>query len=285
MGVLGAGATFTVALVQFHGELRVAKRLSPSARVDAATSPSVPHAIDRERLVLDRWRHPNAPAMVAAGEDAFGPYLVETLLVARGLDNWTSETEGGTAPSPGNPMRSPPTLPQRVRVARNIVRVVQALHAVHTPDGAIVHADLSPSNLMVARDSEVGLIDFGASGLSGSRTFGPIGRGTLPYVAPELCRAEQPPSQDTDRYAAAVIVAELLTGERLCGARTDASRLLSIGERGHDLSALERAGSMPTRVREALRELLAAAPADRAPTLHELAWALDSWVDAGHAAS
>lgn len=274
MEVLGAGATFVVALVQFRGELRVAKRLRPQGlgqRVDADTSPS-PNAIDRERLVLDAWRHPNAPAMVAAGEDAHGPYVVETLLVARGLADWMTEgIERGVA--------------QRRRVASGIVRVVHALHTVRTREGTIVHGDVSPSNLMVARDSEVGLIDFGASGLTGSPTFGPIGRGTLPYVAPELCRAEQPPSQGSDRYAVGVIVAELLTGARLCSERTEAARLIAIGESGHDLSPIERATSVPHRVREALLDLLVPEPAARAPTLHELAWALDSWVDAGHAAS
>lgn len=275
MEVLGAGATFVVALVQFRGELRVAKRLAPGTqeRVDADTSSlTIPNAIERERLVLDAWRHPNAPALVAAGEDAHGPYVIETLLVARGLGDWMTEASNARDA-------------QRVRVASGIVRVVHALHTVRTREGSIVHADISPSNLMVARDTEVGLIDFGASGLSGSSTFGPIGRGTLPYVAPELCRAEQPPSQITDRYAVAVIVAELLTGARLCAARTEAARLLAIGESGHDLSPLERANTVPRRVRDALLELLAPTPADRAPTLHDLMWALDSWVDAGHAAS
>ena len=92
--------------------------------------------------------------------------------------------------------------------------VVQAaatgLEFAHSrPGGAIVHADISPSNLLLTTSGEVRVADFGIARREGGG-YG-IVEGKWAYMAPEQARGE-PLSARSDVFALGVVLYELITG-------------------------------------------------------------------------
>ena len=79
---------------------------------------------------------------------------------------------------------------------------------------AIIHRDVSPSNILCSAQGEVKLSDFGiAKAATHSSVFYRV-RGKVGYMSPEQARNE-PIDHRTDLYSVAVCLYEALTGERL----------------------------------------------------------------------
>jgi serine/threonine-protein kinase len=258
---LGRGELLEAALVE-HGErLVVAKRICRGRE----TEPAAAEALVREARALSLVSLAGLPELVAVGTDEHGPFVLETEVEGLPLSQLKEAWSGSV----------PPLL--ALHLASRAVRLLGALHAASAADGSpldFVHGDLAPAHLLVAPHGELGLIDFGSS--RSAQHLGPSGaRGTLPYVAPELARGETSPSQATDRYALAVLIVELLLGARLLATPPGPSMLLSIGERGHELAALDAAWLAPP-LRGALRAQLAFAPRERPRDLSDLLAALES---------
>lgn len=169
------------------------------------------------------------------------------------------------------------TGPLPPRVAVEIVGAVAgALHAaLITPvDGVplgLVHRDIKPGNIRIARIGSVKLLDFGiavASGMSReARTGTGLIIGTLGYLAPErLTEPEiQPPS---DIYALGCVLYEALVGERLFGGLTQSRLLkLAMNQGDHDSLLAERlaagAAHLPAELVPLLRRTVAFDAADR----------------------
>src|SRR5690606_6935123 len=74
------------------------------------------------------------------------------------------------------------------------------------PDGAIVHADISPSNLLLTTSGEVRVADFGIARREGGST-GRI-EGKWAYMPPEQVRGE-PLTARSDVFALGVVLYEL----------------------------------------------------------------------------
>ena len=93
-------------------------------------------------------------------------------------------------------------------------QVAQALDFAHSRK--VIHRDVKPSNVMLAPDGTVKVLDFGLAAqieLSLSRVSGGAYRtsGTGPYMAPEQWQG-QAQTGATDQYALAVMTYELLAG-------------------------------------------------------------------------
>ncbi len=80
--------------------------------------------------------------------------------------------------------------------------------------GAIVHRDISPSNVMISRRGEILLTDFGvAKALNQAPRPQSAIKGKVPYMSPEQLRAE-PLDGRSDLFALGVILYEALAGQR-----------------------------------------------------------------------
>ncbi|MEZ4250598.1 MAG: serine/threonine-protein kinase [Polyangiales bacterium] len=83
----------------------------------------------------------------------------------------------------------------------------------------IVHGDLSPENVILGRDGQVRLLDFGIAGGAEHRQRQRERekgiRGTLGYIAPEAISKDQPVDQRADVFVLGVLLYEMSTGQRL----------------------------------------------------------------------
>ncbi len=91
-----------------------------------------------------------------------------------------------------------------------LAAAAQGLEFAHTrPSGAIIHADISPSNLLLTTSGEVRVADFGIARREGGAGFGVEGKWA--YMAPEQARGEAL-APYSDVFALGVVMYELLTG-------------------------------------------------------------------------
>ena len=150
-----------------------------------------------------------------------------------------------------------------------VLSVLRALEHAHTLRGEsgqplrIVHRDVSPGNVLVARSGEVTLTDFGivrGADLDRRTSVGVV-KGKLGYMSPEqvLGRELDPRS---DLFTVGIVFAELLVLRPLFGAGSDMEVLTRI--RDVDLGAFERAAQgVPDDVKRVVHRALAADPTQR----------------------
>ncbi len=104
-----------------------------------------------------------------------------------------------------------------LHIAQEILAGLAYAHTRRTPAGsslAIIHRDVSPSNILCSAEGEVKLSDFGiAKAATHSSVFYRV-RGKVGYMSPEQARG-QAIDHRTDLYSVAVCLYEALTAERL----------------------------------------------------------------------
>jgi len=126
----------------------------------------------------------------------------------------------------------------------------------------VVHRDVSPGNILVARNGAVKVTDFGISRVAGDEPeSGGARAGKSGYLAPERIRGEGA-TFSSDLFAAGVLSVELLLGRRLFGG--DGPEGPSGGIPGFDARTLALPGISPA-LAGVLRKSVAALPADRYP--------------------
>ena len=108
-------------------------------------------------------------------------------------------------------------------------RILEGLDYAHRKGDGVIHRDLSPRNVMLSRDGEVKLVDFGIAvtlGTAGDDTAGESApTGSFPYMSPEQVRKE-PLTVQTDLFSVGVLFWEMLAGRRLF-ARSDPDATLA----------------------------------------------------------
>lgn len=163
-------------------------------------------------------------------------------------------------------------------VGRIVAELAAGLDYAHTRTGpggeplAIVHCDVSPSNVMLSHDGDVKILDFGVAranfvtALEQRRL-----RGKPRYMAPEQTRGE-PPTAAADVFALGVIAWELASGRGLFRGidLRDTVRKVRTGEVP---PLAEACPAMPRSAAAAIERALQRDPAARG-TAHDLALAL-----------
>lgn len=105
-------------------------------------------------------------------------------------------------------------------IAREIASGLSYAHRrqdEHGEDLALVHCDMSPPNVLISREGEVRIIDFGVSRSANqvSRDDPGVGFGKFGYMAPEQILKGRTLDRRTDLYALGVVLYEMLVGDRM----------------------------------------------------------------------
>jgi len=163
--------------------------------------------------------------------------------------------------------RGPLPLPLVAYIVQAACAGLEYAHA--RPTGAIIHADVSPSNLLLTTTGEVKVADFGIARREGIAT---AVEGKWAYMPPEQA-AGAPLSNKSDEFALGVCLYELLTGVHPFARR--------VTEHGRDEAALsevrrprELRPEIPPALEAACLRAMAPDPAQRFPRLAQLADAL-----------
>lgn len=167
------------------------------------------------------------------------------------------------------------TLPvdEAMHIAAEIAGGLHYLHEATDPTGqplGLVHRDLKPSNVLISRWGEVRLTDFGITKATGmaEHTRGQVRRGTYAYMSPEQVRGE-PLTAASDQFALGTLLAELVLGRNPFEADTAAETLDRVRE-----AAPVSLDALPASLGAIVRRCLAPKPADRFPSVRELASSL-----------
>jgi serine/threonine protein kinase len=153
----------------------------------------------REREILASLDHPNIARLIDGGSTEEGlPYFVMEFVEGRPIHRWCNEHKLNVS--------------QRLELFRSVCGAVQYAH-----QHLVVHCDLKPSNILVAEDGTVKLLDFGIAKLlkpkptdSLEATLTLLWAMTPDYASPEQVKGEAI-STLTDVYSLGVVLYELLT--------------------------------------------------------------------------
>ena len=152
------------------------------------------------------------------------------------------------------------------------------VHAHNPPAGTdfdgLVHRDISPSNILISRQGEVMLTDFGvAKANEEQRRKSSAAKGKFPYMSPEQLRAE-PVDGRSDLFSVGVVLFEALSGIRPFEGANDPTTIMRILNGDHaDLA--EWAPEASPKLCEVIERLIRTDADERLQTATELIEALD----------
>jgi len=247
LGTGGMGIVYQAMQVSLNR--RVALKVLP---VGLAGGPSAIERFQREARAAAKLRHPNIVTIYAEGTESNIWYFAMEMIDGQSLDEVIADLRIARAPQPGpaacpaagdsensksqvsdpgfprepeDQTGSRPKTPCVLRdcksqseyfttVARLICGVADALDYAHTQ--GIIHRDVKPSNLMLARDGRLVLLDFGIARISEEQAVTLTGAfvGTPRYMSPEqITGGHAKVDCRSDVYSLGVTLYELLTLE------------------------------------------------------------------------
>ncbi|HEY5003102.1 MAG TPA: serine/threonine-protein kinase, partial [Ktedonobacteraceae bacterium] len=163
----------------------------------------------------------------------------------------------------------------------SVKQVAAALQHAH--DARIIHCDIKPENMLLGRDDQVLLSDFGIALRAHSSTSLSVQEvaGTATYMAPEQFQGK--PCLASDQYALSVVVYEWLTGERPFHGSFFELATQHIFAPPPPLH--EQVPSISPVIEHVVLRALAKAPQDRYASVEEFARELDHATASSHPAS
>lgn len=168
-----------------------------------------------------------------------------------------------------------------IHIILGVLRGLEYAHAAVDLDGrplGLVHRDVSPGNILIARSGAVKLGDFGIARADEfeRRTEEGQLKGKLGYMSPEQVTG-RPLDSRSDLFTLTIVFAEILTARPLFGVGNELDILMRI--RDADLSVFERnSAHLPADLCAIVRKGLAAEPEDRFLTATAYAEAIDDLI-------
>ena len=231
-----------------------------------------------ERQLLATLEHPALTRLLDGGVTPVGePYLVMEFVDGVALDQHCD--------------RAGLDIAARVRLFTDVCAGVAFAHGKR-----VVHRDLKPSNILVTADGHVKVVDFGTATLLEPDRLSTVSRAPLTpaYASPEQLTG-QPVGTASDQYSLGLVLYELLTG---APAFSDRGSLMASMERALagtppttlpdavTAAAASARATSPSQLRTALQgdleavvsTALSPAPADRYPSVDEMAVDLQRWL-------
>ncbi|MEM9068624.1 MAG: serine/threonine-protein kinase [Myxococcota bacterium] len=193
----GMGEVFRARMTTDAGvDKRVALKL---VREDLAADPQFAAMFLEEAKVAMAMSHGNVVQAFDAGWLGDRPFLAMEFVDGSDLAEY---------------LGAPLDVEIALSIALEACRGLSYAHRLRGEDGrelGVVHRDISPSNLLVSKDGEVKIADFGIARGARDRQGERGLRGKLAYMAPEQLKG-LPVDGRADVYALAAVLYEMLTG-------------------------------------------------------------------------
>lgn len=200
-------------------------------RAELLASESQIRRFRAEAEAAGHLEHPNIVPVYEVGEERGRLYLALRLIEGGSLANRISDFGFRASEAKGSVNRTM-IHERQSRIATLLVKIARAVHYAHAR--GILHRDLKPGNILLDRDGEPLVADFGIA-----RRLSDEGGGTLTgtiigspaYMAPEQAAGTRNRTTAVDVYGLGVILYELLTGLRPFTGETPLQILAQVKER------------------------------------------------------
>jgi serine/threonine-protein kinase len=225
-------------------------------RADIADGPGVIERFRREAKLARRVTHVNVARVFDIGEDAGERFL-------------TMELVDGESLAAQLAREGPLGHERALAVAAAVAAGLAGAHAA-----GVVHLDLKPENVLLARDGRVVVTDFGIAraaqdvGGDGDEIFG-----TPAYMAPEQVTGRRDVGARADIYAFGALLYEIFTG-RAAWSGPSAHSVASARLLGRPPDPRAVAPHLPAALGALVVHCLARAPEDRPASIEQVAAAL-----------
>lgn len=148
-----------------------------------------------EARVMDRLRHPNIVRV--NGVDRIEGKVVIDMEYVRGKNLQDTLRAEGVLP-----------LDRALDIIAQVLDALDYAHRMQT-----VHRDIKPANILVGRDGEIKLVDFGLAEILATNAYAG-GAGTYAYMAPEDFAEDDRSDSQSDIWAVGVTLYEMVAGQR-----------------------------------------------------------------------
>ncbi len=232
---------------------------------ELAADPAYEADFLREARAAAQFSHPNIVTVYEAGRWRGRLFIAIELVDGRTLEGMLQSGESFAGR----------------RVLEIGFEVASALEAVHA--AGMVHGDLKPGNLMLARDSRVKVLDFGLARPStrpSSNREDVDFSATLQYAPPELL-AKGTLDERGDVYALGVVLYEMLAGRMAFRSDSQFGLMMDISEGKVSKPWEELVGVLPEGV-AVVRRMMAVTPDNRFPSMKEASAALRRLLHPNH---
>ena len=262
--VVGRGGMATIYRAE---DTRLGKTVALKVlRPEVAADRDLADRFRREALAATVLRHRNIVGCLDTGSDLAGPFMVMELIDGEDLA--------------ARLRRDGPMLPGDVaKVGLDVARGLGAAHL-----RGIVHRDVKPSNILLARDGRAMITDFGIARLAADAEAALPGTtlGSVQYFSPEQAQgATTTPASDV--YGLGLVLYEALTGRRPWHGETSAQLALArVGATAP--SPRDVREDVPMALDAIVTKSLASDPAARYASGNALAAALEPLVGPAEAA-
>ncbi len=155
------------------------------------------------------------------------------------------------------------TVGESVRIMLQVLDGLSAAHAA-----GMVHRDVKPANILLAKSGQVFLADFGlVKSPGGSQTVSGVILGTPDYLAPEQAKGK-PIDERTDLYAVGAVFYRMLSGRNLFQADNASATIYQL--LSTEPAPLSSLCNVPPELEDLIHRLLKKNPQDRYATASEV---------------
>lgn len=251
--LLGRGATSSVYLAyDAFTERQVAiKHFSAAFLADPDHGPAYRRLIATEASLAGRLNHPHIVGIYDAARSAENTYIVMEYV------------DGETLEKYGQPDALLP-VEQVIGIAFKC-----ALALDFASRHGIIHRDIKPANIMLTRDGDVKIADFGAAQLTRSEETTVVGVGSPSYMSPEQIRMDALDHR-TDIYSLGVVMFKLLAGRLPFVADNNVALVQQVLD-GAPPDIRRLRPTLPLRLAQIVDRAMQRDPATRYPSWHAFA--------------
>jgi serine/threonine-protein kinase len=250
LGLIGRGGMGSVYLAE-HLFLKRRVAIKILSR-DLSSDPEEMARFEREAIASAKLDHENIVTIHDVDEERGRPFIVMEYVQGEDLDQRLQRQK-----------RVP--IRQAVLIVREVARAL-----IHAHAAGVVHRDIKPGNILLAKNGRIKITDFGLAqrvGESESLTNGTV-MGTPFYVSPEQAQG-LPADGRSDLYSLGVTFYQMLTGKRpFEGRSADSVVRKHLSQRRPGLLTLLPAAARPLAT--VVQRLMALRPEDRYESAREL---------------